>query len=413
MDASRPQSRTACGDSVSGREGFPRALSEGSPDSLEWVLAAVSHELKNPISAILGHADQAVEHGCSSEATQSIRVIQKQCEHVLSILEGVLDIARLDSGAFSRNDVEFEPGTLVEDVVQLFRPQATEKGVELSCDVSAAVVGTVIADPARLRQVLVNLVSNAIKFTEAGRVVVRVSKCGSDLCYEVEDTGIGITEEQQRDLFLPFRQAELTTQKRFGGSGLGLSISRGLVRAMGGDLDVASEPGKGSTFRALVPWITGHATLLASREGVAETSDSTKPRLQSVTARVLLAEDEPVNQRLLKTMLERGGAEVVSVSDGWKAYQAVLNFRRQGRPFDLVLMDLHMPGCDGTEAALAIRGGGDSVPIIALTATATKAEIDICYESGFNEVASKPISNADLLHLVQRWTTGQSFQQSA
>jgi CheY-like chemotaxis protein/HPt (histidine-containing phosphotransfer) domain-containing protein len=296
--------------------------------------------------------------------------------------------------------VGFAPATLIGSVVSLFMVDARERGLKLTAEIDPSIPVILAGDPHRLHQVLSNLVGNALKFTSAGGVTVRAQVLGrtpqaTRLRFEVADTGIGIDPEARGRLFSPFVQVDASTTRRFGGSGLGLAICRRLVAMMGGEIDVDSTPGAGSTF-----WFTVKLDTPTDGEAgaVLEANEYADRTVETIGARILVAEDNQANVRLIERMLGRLGIDVVVVGNGRKAVSAV-----RESIFDLVLMDLHMPEMDGLEATRIIRANGHDIPIVALTANAMDSDRQACLAAGMNDYLSKPVRAGDLTAALHRW----------
>ncbi len=515
-----------------------RAEAEGCAHQKSTFLAGLTHELRAPMNAVVGMTGLLVETGLSPEQQELTDVVRKSAEHLLALMNGLLDLSRIEAGAVELERVPFDLRAVMDDVVELFAEPVTQRGLELVCRVTPDVPAALLGDPARLRQILTNLVGNAVKFTERGEVVVeaRVEPAGDDavsLVVEVRDTGIGITPDQQARLFRPFVQAERSTARRFGGTGLGLVISRHLARLMEGDVGVESEAGAGSTFRVTArlglpadlavpspaPVLSGARALVVdavtsrrealrgqlaawglrveARRDVGGALEAlhaaaqagapfdlvvadrdlpgtsglalamsiqqtpvlrssrvvllvpfgarqdrallrrlnvsiylTKPLRQlplrralvralggldptatlngdgtspapplPVAARVLVADDDVVNQRLAVRLLERLGCRADAVGDGAEALEALDRI-----DYDLVLMDCRMPGMDGYEAARRIRSSaaGD-VPIVALTASAFPGDRERCLAAGMDDHLVKPVAREALAEALRRF----------
>jgi CheY-like chemotaxis protein len=298
---------------------------------------------------------------------------------------------------------------LVTDVISLMRVRADEKSIRLLANVIGPLPETVLTDPLRLRQILVNLVGNAIKFAEQGevRVTVRLSDADSRLRMDVSDTGIGMDEQQMAQLFQPFNQVDGSASRRFGGTGLGLAISKRLVEALGGEIQVQSTPGQGSTFSVTIDpgplegiSLTEQAVPMV--EPVACDRGSTSNGVAKLNARVLLAEDGPDTQRLIRFLLEKAGAEVTAVDNGRTAIEIALGRDETDQPFDVILMDMQMPVMDGYAAARQLRDAGYSRPIIALTAHAMNTDRYKCLHAGCDDYAAKPIDRDALIALIAK-----------
>lgn len=381
-------------------------------------LASVSHELRTPMTAILGFAEVLRDEGDLSKApplrVEAIGTLIRNTEYLLRLLDEVLDLSKIEAGRFEVQQVECRLAELFGDVGRLMEVRARAKGLSLGFDWEWPLPEAIRSDPVRLRQILINLVGNAVKFTAAGGVRVRVRLLQAGQAHPlleaaVSDTGIGMTPEQMERIFEPFGQADGTVARQYGGTGLGLVISRRLARLLGGDLSATSAPGAGSTFRLTVA--TGPLDGVRMVHSAGEASPAGPPSSERAGAgaaavrlrgRVLLAEDGPDNQRLLALILRKAGLEVSVADNGRQAVEEALSALGQGRPYDLVLMDVQMPVLDGCAATRRLRQVGYAGPIIALTAHAMKSDAQKCLEAGCDGVATKPISREDLLRLVAR-----------
>ena len=385
-----------------------RELAEASRAKSQF-LANVSHEIRTPMNGIVGMARLLQESTLTAEQREYAEIIVSSARALLRIIDDILDSSKIEAGVFELDTVDFDLRRVVDDVVGLLAPEANGKGITLSATVDPAVPDAVRGDPGRLRQALLNLVGNAVKFTEQGAVTVLAEAASSDpaahvVRFEVRDTGIGISPEARERLFRPFSQGDSSTTRRFGGTGLGLAISRRLVEMMGGRIEVASEEGAGSTFSFTV--MLGRAEAGAVARAAADAAsasslpDAPLPRAPR-RGRVLLAEDNVVNQQVTVRMLERLGFEAEVVGTGQEAAAAV---RRQR--YDAILMDGQMPGMDGFEATSRIRafeGPVRHTPIIALTAGAMRGDRERFLASGMDDYVAKPISPEQLEAVLQRW----------
>jgi signal transduction histidine kinase/ActR/RegA family two-component response regulator len=377
-------------------------------------LANMSHEIRTPMTAILGYADMLLEPGIPAPLRIAhLETIKRNGTHLLSIINDILDFSKIEAGQMSVECIETSPWQVLDDVVSLMRVRAAAKKLTLDVEFAFPMPRTIRTDPVRLRQILVNLVGNAIKFTREGgvRILVSVSPPGDarpQASVEVIDTGIGLTNAQQERLFQPFSQADSSTARRFGGTGLGLTISRRLARLLGGDIAVTSTPGEGSSFRltidpgslADVEFVehAGEAMVeLVGRDAGGESVLGDDAPLAHT--RVLLAEDGPDNQQLIMYHLRRAGAAVEIAESGRAAVDLALAAAGSGRPFDLVLMDMQMPEMDGYEATAELRRRGYARPIIALTAHAMSGDREKCLNAGCDDFATKPIDRETLLDL--------------
>ncbi len=363
-------------------------------------LAMMSHEIRTPMNAILGNAALLGEAELGPGERESVEAIESAGQTLLSVINDVLDFSKIEAEKMELERVGFAPATLVRSVVSLFMVDARERGLRLSAEIDPSIPVILAGDPHRLNQILSNLVGNAIKFTSEGGVTVRArvlerTRHHTRLRFEVADTGIGIEPEARGRLFSPFVQVDASTTRRFGGSGLGLAICRSLVTLMGGEIDVDSTPGDGSTF-----WFTIRLDTPTDKEadGVLENNEYTGRTVDTIGARVLVAEDNEANVRLIERMLGRLGIDVIAVGDGRQAVSAV-----RESLFDLILMDLHMPEMDGLDATRAIRSAGHDIPIVALTANAMNSDRQACLAAGMNDYLSKPVRATDLSAALHRW----------
>lgn len=360
-----------------------RALAEEAVLAKSRFLANMSHEIRTPLAGIIGNARLLSDQYSAEERAESIETILRCGEHLASLVNAILDHAKLDAGRAKLSLESVRLISILEDVRSLLRPMARAKGLALRTTVSKALPEWVSADPTRLRQILLNLAGNAVKFTVQGSVEVEVREGdeGSDtVCFEVRDTGPGIPDTLQERLFQPFEQADSSSTRVIGGTGLGLPISRQLVRLMGGDIEVDSEIGQGSTFRFRLSLSPVEARS-PSPAPVAEVDPRT---------RVLVVEDNPVNQRVASHMLARIGVNAVVVENGLEAVR-----RLRLELFDLVLMDIQMPVLNGLDATRRIRAElpEDRQPYItALTANALEGDRTTCLDAGMNDYIAKPIN---------------------
>ncbi len=368
-------------------------------------LAMMSHEIRTPLNGIIGMAalmlDSTEEQKQAGEDRHSLGVIMQSGEHLLQLLNDILDVTRLESGQFRLEETAFDVRTTISSAVSLMQPQVQRKGLKLSLSFTDDVPLRAGGDAGRLRQILLNLIGNAAKFTETGSVSVAVSRLGYTdgtvrLECRVSDTGIGIAPESLSRIFEEFTQADTSIARRFGGSGLGLAISRRLVAEMGGTLTAESVQGQGSVFRFDIQLRARRASDLA----VTNLSGSEPASIVSTVAvkltpkRVLVAEDNATNRLVVTRMLERLGHSVETVTNGREAVEAV-----QTGTYDVVLMDVMMPEMDGLQATMAIRAllsAKAHLPIIGLTANAEPSDALACRQAGMNGFATKPISSERL-----------------
>ncbi len=372
------------------------AEAEAAGRARSLFLANVSHELRTPLNGVIGMAELLARSPLDGARARQVEVIRHSGEVLVSLIDDLLDLTRIESGHLALEAVPMAPRALVDEVAALFAPLAAQKGVTLTAACDPDVPERLAGDPLRVRQVLMNLVANAVKFTDAGSVTVEV-RWRDGLIVSVRDTGIGMGADALRRLFEPFAQGDASTTRRFGGTGLGLALCRQLCARMGGDVRVESTPGVGSYFEVSLP------LLVVSSPGAAATPE--RPSLPSPTVvgskRVLVVEDNLINQMVVGSMLEQLGRPYDAVNDGAAAVEAAA---RGG--YHLVLMDCQMPIMDGFAATQAIRalpGDAGRVPIVALTASALPDELERCLTCGMNATLSKPLTFADLDAALARY----------
>ena len=330
----------------------------------------------------------------------------------------VLDLSRIEAGKEKIDIGDCQPRQIVAEVLSLMKTRADIKGLELAMETRGAVPAKIQSDPARLRQILVNLVGNAVKFTDAGRVcvVIRVDGHshqpaqavpgkGACLRFEVADTGIGILPEQQALLFQPFSRVDASTRRRFGGTGLGLAISQRLAGMLGGKLEVSGIPHEGSTFSLVLPLAEDVLASLESARPSDETPATPERVPEEMDRHVLLVEDGPDNQRLIAFLLRKAGARVTIAENGQVALETALKIEEVHDPIDLILMDMQMPVMDGYEATRRLRNAGWQGPIVALTAHAMSDDRQKCIAAGCDDYLSKPIDRKTLIETTVAWTT--------
>ncbi len=379
-------------------------------------LAQMSHEIRSPLTAILGFADNLLEPQLQpDEVVAAAETIKRNGQHVLEIVNDILDISKIESRRFEVEQLDCSPAQIILDVLEVLQPRARGKGLKLELDWTPGVPATITSDPVRVKQILLNLVSNAIKFTKEGEVrigvhlVEHVSQRPSDILlqFTVSDTGMGMSPEHQQRLFVAYQQGGSWVSRTYGGTGLGLSISRELARKLGGDITVESEPDQGSRFAVTVKTgpLEGVQRLNSPDESEAQNGPRSTTRMTNIrlSSRILLAEDGPDNRRLISYLLCKAGAEVTLAEDGEQAVRLTLAADAEGLPFDLILMDMIMPGMDGMQATRALREAGLTLPIIALTANAMSGVRQQCLAAGCDDFATKPIDRSTLLTIIRKW----------
>jgi PAS domain S-box-containing protein len=370
-------------------------------------LANMSHEIRTPMCAIQGYAELLSDKRASrAERDEYIAIIRRNGEHLLHIINDILDLSKIEAGKLIVERVECSPARLVSEVESLMRHRAAGKGLAFDLVYRGPIPTCVQVDPTRVRQILMNLVGNAIKFTETGRVELAVEMIGADepgprrLRFSVTDTGIGIAPEAEQRLFEPFAQEDTSTTRRFGGTGLGLAISKRLAEALGGQLTVRSAPGRGSTFSVVLDCGSPEDLTLECPRATPEPAPSRAGRFPRLRGRILLAEDAPDSRRLIVFFLRQAGAEVVTAETGRVACALVL---RATQPFDLILMDMQMPELDGYDATAELRRTSYTGPIIALTAHAMEGDREKCLAAGCSDFVTKPVDRRELLVLLRRY----------
>lgn len=400
-------------------------------------LANMSHEIRTPMTAILGFTDLLAAEvdlePSSLHQHEYIGTIRRNGEHLLEIIEDILDVSKIEAEKLIVESIPVQPTQIIYDVTSLMRVRAGAKNISLEVSFATGIPKTISSDPVRLRQILLNLIGNAIKFTESGsvRLVVRHAKEIGSLHFDVIDTGIGLTQGQLCNMFQAFVQADSTTTRRFGGSGLGLRISKCLAELLGGDLVVMSQIGKGSTFTATVP--TGpidNVAILTKEQASTIVTELQNPKRSLAPQpdvwapkklngmRILLAEDGPDNQRLITFVLRKAGAEVQVAENGRLAIEMLtVDGTLHGElmnplPYDLLVSDMQMPEMDGYDTARQLRARGCAIPILALTANAMSDDAAKCLDAGCSDYASKPIDKDKLISKCADWLAIMQLETS-
>ena len=381
-------------------------------------LANMSHEIRTPMTSILGFADVLLDHVNLAEAlpvqVDAIRTIKRNGEHLLELINSILDLSKIEAGKLTIEQVCCSPCQLAAEVLALMQVRADSTGVRLRFEHQGPIPEAIRTDPMRLRQILINIIGNALKFTELGSValVMRLGADRSTLEFEVVDSGVGMTPDQTRNLFKPFTQVDTSAARRFGGTGLGLTISKRLAELLGGTVSIVeSTPGQGSRFRLSVATgpLDGVKLLVDPRREMVTTPAApavipTDLALEELDGlRILLAEDGPDNQRLITHFLSQAGAKVTLAENGQVALDSALQAQEDGAPFDTILMDMQMPIMDGYTATRRLREHGYRGTIIALTAHAMDHDRAKCLSAGCDDYAAKPIRREALIETIRHY----------
>jgi PAS domain S-box-containing protein len=381
-------------------------------------LANVSHEIRTPMTAILGYTDILLDRAAAnSPSREALEIIRRNGDHLLAIINNLLDISKIEAGKMIVELSPCSPADLIADVQSIMQSHADARRLTLRTECVGPVPETIQTDPARLRQILINIVSNAIKFTENGGVRLLASfvpGVNPTMRFDVVDTGIGMSHEQRALVFHPFTQGDGSTMRKFGGAGLGLTISKRLAEMLGGDVDIVeSEPGVGTRCRVTVPAGPREATKAEDRspdtESIAADAPQPAAAIASLDCRILLAEDGPDNQKLIAYILKQAGAEVVQVENGLLACEKALDAAGKGEAFDVVIMDMQMPVMDGYQATRTLRQRGYAGPIVALTAHALATDREKCLGAGCSDYVSKPIDRGQLLAVIASQMAGSNL----
>lgn len=387
-----------------------KEAAEQASEAKSRFLANMSHEIRTPLNGILGFTDFVLIHDrdlVEVDRREYLKTIKKSGESLLVLINNILDLSKIEAGQMEFEKVRFSPHGVIAEVISILRPKALEKNLTLDYRWQGLVPDSIQTDPLRFRQLLVNLIGNAVKFSETGGVMVvaRVDQASNKLAVEVSDTGIGIAPEVLPALFKPFTQGDSSVTRRFGGTGLGLSICQSIVKGLGGEIRVTSQLGQGSTFAFTID--TGSLLDIEFQAQppheieLEQSGQSERRSLQSV--RILVAEDGESNRRLIQLILSRAGADVVLVENG---KEAVEESRRS--EFDLILLDMQMPVMDGYTAANQMRAEGVSKPIVALTAHAMRGDEERCINAGCSEYLTKPIRHDLLVSKIAEMVSGRT-----
>jgi len=394
------------------RDEARRAAQEASRLKSEF-LATMSHEIRTPMTALVGYTELLGDADLSpAERAECLATVRRNGEHLMAIVNDTLDLSKIESGRMTIERIACSPFALVAEVAAVARPRAARDGLAFAVEYRSPLPETIETDPTRLRQILLNLVGNAIKFTPRGSVRLGVALLEDTgpprrLRFEVIDTGIGLDVQQQARLFTAFAQADASTTRRFGGTGLGLAISKRLAGMLGGDLEVRSVPGEGSTFTLTIDAGSLAGVRLLDRPpdlpAAAERREPSADERRALRGRILLAEDGLDARRLLARHLRGAGAEVETAENGLVACELALRAADARTPYDLILMDMQMPELDGYAAAARLRAAGYRGPIVALTAHAMEDERARCLDAGCDGFAAKPILRRALIEVARTY----------